>query len=57
MIMMTDGSTSENVAVSAPGSPAAQDIQALAGRLQRVRLNMADWLAPRDVLQAPHTAF
>lgn len=41
----------------APGSPAAQDIQALAGRLQRVRLNMADWLAPRDVLQAPHTAF
>lgn len=38
----------------APGSPGRpQDIQALAGRLQRVRLNMADWLAPRDVLQAP----
>ncbi|WP_291447935.1 MinD/ParA family protein [Desulfovibrio sp.] len=41
----------------APGSPAAQDIQALAGRLQRVRLSMADWLAPRGVLQAPPAAF
>ena len=36
----------------APGSPAAQDIQAMAARLQRVRLSMADWLAARSVLQA-----
>ncbi|CAK7045379.1 MAG: Flagellum site-determining protein YlxH [Desulfovibrio sp.] len=35
----------------APGSPAAQDIQSLAARLQRLRLGMADWLAPRKVLQ------
>lgn len=35
----------------APGSPAAQDLQALAARLQRVRLSMADWLAPRQILQ------
>lgn len=35
----------------APGSPAAQDIQALAGRLQRVRLSMLDWLGRRGVLQ------
>ena len=34
------------------GSPAAQDIQAMAARLQRVRLSMADWLAARSVLQA-----
>ena len=36
----------------APGSPAAQDIQGLASRLQRVRLSMLDWLARRSVLQA-----
>ena len=36
----------------APGSPAAQDIQAMAARLQRLRLSMADWLAARSVLQA-----
>ena len=36
----------------APGSPAAQDIQNLAARLQRLRLGMADWLAPRKVLQS-----
>ena len=35
----------------APGCPAAQDIQALAARLQRLRLSMLDWLAPRQVLQ------
>lgn len=34
----------------APGSPAGQDLQAIAGRLQRIRLNMLDWLAPRPVL-------
>ncbi|SDF75556.1 MinD/ParA family protein [Desulfovibrio legallii] len=36
---------------AAPGCPAAQDIQALAARLQRLRLGMLDWLAPRPVLQ------
>lgn len=36
----------------APGCPAAQDLQSLAARLQRVRLGMADWLAARKVLQA-----
>ena len=35
----------------APGSPAAQDIQTLATRLQKVRLSMLDWLAKRGVLQ------
>ena len=35
----------------APGSVASQDIQNLAHRLQRIRLNMADWLAERDILQ------
>lgn len=34
----------------APGSPAGQDLQAIASRLQRIRLNMLDWLAPRPVL-------
>lgn len=37
----------------APGSPAGQDIQAIASRLQRIRLNMLDWLAPRPVLLPP----
>lgn len=36
----------------APGCPAAQDLQSLAARLQRVRLGMADWLAARKILQA-----
>lgn len=36
----------------APGCPAAQDLQSLAARLQRVRLSMADWLATRKILQA-----
>ena len=35
----------------APGCPAAQDFQTLATRLQKIRLGMADWLGPRDVLQ------
>ena len=30
---------------------ARKDIQALAGRLQRVRLSMLDWLGKRGVLQ------
>lgn len=34
----------------APGSAAAQDIQAIAGRLQNVRLGMLDWLAAHDIL-------
>lgn len=34
----------------APGSPAAQDIQAIAGKLQNARLGMLDWLAGHDVL-------
>lgn len=34
------------------GCPAAQDLQSLAARLQRVRLSMADWLATRKILQA-----
>lgn len=34
----------------APGSPAAQDIQAIAGRLQNVRLGMLDWLGEHDIL-------
>lgn len=34
----------------APGSPAAQDIQAIAGRLQNVRLGMLDWLAEHEIL-------
>lgn len=35
----------------APGSPAAQDIQALAGRLQNARLNMLDWLGENEILK------
>ncbi|MDR1856695.1 MAG: MinD/ParA family protein [Desulfovibrio sp.] len=35
----------------APGCPAAQDIQAIAERLQRIRLDMGDWLANRQILQ------
>lgn len=35
----------------APGCPCAQDFQTLAARLQKVRLSMLDWLAPREVLQ------
>lgn len=34
----------------APGSPAAQDIQAIAGRLQNARLGMLEWLAEREIL-------
>lgn len=34
----------------APGSPAAQDIQAIAQRLQNARLNMLDWLSGREIL-------
>lgn len=40
----------------APGSPAGLDIQAIAARLQRIRLNMLDWLAPRPVLLPPQGA-
>lgn len=36
-----------------PGSPAGQDLQAIAARLQHIRLNMLDWLAPRPVLLPP----
>lgn len=39
----------------APGSPAAQDIQAIAGRLQNARLGMLDWLASNDILRSVHT--
>lgn len=35
----------------APGSPAAQDIQTMAGKLQSARLNMLDWLARQPILQ------
>lgn len=35
----------------APGSPAAQDIQLLAQRLQNVRLNMLDWLGQNEILK------
>lgn len=35
----------------APGSPAAQDIHALAGRLQNIRLSMLDWLSEHDILR------
>lgn len=35
----------------APGSPAAQDIQALAGKLQNARLGMLDWLGSNDILR------
>lgn len=34
----------------APGSPAAQDIQAIANRLQNVRLGMLDWLGNHEIL-------
>lgn len=37
----------------APGSPAAQDIQTIAGRLQNARLNMLDWLGQHEVLNIP----
>lgn len=39
----------------APGSPAAQDIQAIAQRLQNARLNMLDWLSEREVLNVIHS--
>jgi flagellar biosynthesis protein FlhG len=35
----------------APGSPASQDLQMLAERLQRIRLSMADQLADKKILQ------
>lgn len=35
----------------APGSPAAQDIQSIAFKLQNARMNMLDWLATNDVLK------
>lgn len=38
----------------APGSPAAQDIQAIAGRLQNARLNMLDWLSTHEILNVLH---
>jgi flagellar biosynthesis protein FlhG len=34
-----------------PDCPAAQDIRAIGDGLQRIRMNMADWLADRKVLQ------
>ncbi len=34
----------------APGSPAAQDMQAIAARLQNARLGMLDWLADHEIL-------
>lgn len=34
----------------APGSPAAQDIQAISVKLQNLRLKMLDWLAEHDIL-------
>ena len=37
----------------APGSPASQDMEKLAVRLQKQRLGMLDWLAQRPVLQVP----
>lgn len=37
----------------APGSPAAQDMEKIAARLQKHRLNMLDELARRPVLQGP----
>ena len=37
----------------APGSPAAQDMEKIAARLQKHRLSMLDQLARRPVLQAP----
>lgn len=35
----------------APGSAAAQDLQAIAGRLQNARLNMLDWLDDHEILK------
>lgn len=35
----------------APASPAAQDIQGMAAKLQNIRLGMLDWLAEHDVLK------
>lgn len=35
----------------APGSPAAQDIQSLAQKLQNARMNMLDWLAANEILK------
>lgn len=41
----------------APGSPAAQDIQAMGQKLQSARLGMLDWLDKHDILQAlPETS-
>lgn len=37
----------------APGCPAAQDMEKIAARLQKYRLNMLDQLAQRPVLQTP----
>ena len=37
----------------APGSPAARDIFTMGEKMQRVRLNMADWLAKHGILQRP----
>ena len=37
----------------APGSPAAKDLQAIAAKIQRLRLSMLDWMAGRNVLQPP----
>ncbi|RRD71052.1 MULTISPECIES: MinD/ParA family protein [unclassified Desulfovibrio] len=37
----------------APGSPASKDLQTIATKIQRLRLSMLDWLAPRRVLQPP----
>lgn len=34
-----------------PGSPAAQDIQVIASKLQNARMNMLDWLASNDILR------
>ncbi len=38
----------------APGSPAAQDLQKIAARLQKIRLSMVDWMADKPVLQHPN---
>lgn len=35
----------------APGSPAAQDIQAIAAKLQNARMNMLEWLANNEILK------
>lgn len=38
----------------APGSPAAQDIQAIALKLQNARLGMLEWLADHEILTSMH---